>query len=130
MGARLAFSSGPDGRGQSPSDACRRCGASPCRCGAGGKAPTPARQAVRVRRERGGRRGKTVTVAEPLSLARADAIQLLSELKRECGAGGALKDVAAENGRAAFALELQGDHVATIVERLVARGFRAKRAGG
>lgn len=85
---------------------------------------------MRVRRERGGRRGKTVTVAEPLLLARDEATRLLAELKRGCGAGGALKSMTAGDGRDAFALELQGDHTGTVVERLLALGLRVKRSGG
>ena len=126
MAARLVYGSGPGGADEST---CPRCGGRPCRCPA---ERTPARSAQRVlvRRERAGRRGKTVTVARPLLLARVEAEELLGELKRRCGAGGALKIVTTDDGREALALELQGDHVVAVVERLIERGFAARRAGG
>jgi translation initiation factor 1 len=83
-----------------------------------------------VRRERSGRRGKTVTVVHPLQLSRDAAESLLRELKQRCGSGGTLRPEPARDGRAAFALELQGDHVDVIVAELSAAGFDAKRAGG
>ena len=124
MGARLVYSSGTGGE-----PACPRCDSRPCRCPREAN-PPPSKQSVRVRRERGGRKGKTVTVAEPLLLPPDEAAKLLAELKRACGAGGALKSVTTRDGRGALALELQGDHVAAVLERLAARGFRAKRTGG
>lgn len=48
-------------------------------------------------------------------------VDLAAELKRRCGAGGTLKD---------GVIEIQGDHRDTIVALLVARGWKAKRAGG
>jgi len=95
-----------------------------CSC-TGADAPPPSAQSVRVRRERAGRKGRTVTLAAPLLLGREEAGELLAELKRGCAAGGALKRVRTADGRAAFALELQGDHVDSVLERLRARGFRA-----
>jgi len=85
---------------------------------------------VGVRRERAGRRGKTVTVAGPLLLAQAAARDLLKTLKRECGGGGTLKTAAGPAGEAAWMLELQGDHAERVVRRLTELGFRARRAGG
>jgi translation initiation factor 1 len=84
-------------------------------------------QPVRVGIERAGRGGKTVTVAAPLVLVRADAQALLGELKRACGSGGALTASASPDGAPAFALELQGDHVARAVALLRERGFRRAR---
>jgi translation initiation factor 1 len=74
---------------------------------------------VRVWREKGGRKGKTVTVVRglpPRELARVAA-----DLKKLCGAGGAVKD---------GAVEIQGDHRDKVAARLVAQGFAAKAAGG
>ena len=120
---RLVYSSGPGGAdGRS---VCPRCSTRPCRCPIE-RLPAPSAQRVVVRRERAGRRGKTVTVARPLLLERPEAEALLAELKRRCGAGGALKSDATDDGRAALALELQGDHVAAVVERLLDHGFDAK----
>jgi translation initiation factor 1 len=90
----------------------------------------PESHAVRVRRERSGRKGKTVTVAAPLFVERDDARALLKELKRGCGSGGALKESTAQDGRPCYALELQGDHVAAVTDGLTQRGYPAKKAGG
>jgi translation initiation factor 1 len=85
---------------------------------------------VRVRREKAGRGGKTVTVAGPFVLVRDEAAALLADWKRLCGGGGTLKTVKTPNGDAAFELELQGDHADRILDILVAAGFKAKRSGG
>ena len=74
---------------------------------------------VRVFREKGGRGGKTVTVVRGLEPGELAAIA--SDLKRLCGAGGSVKD---------GTVEIQGDHREKVVARLVARGHRAKPAGG
>jgi translation initiation factor 1 len=90
----------------------------------------PAQQSPRVRRETGGRGGKTVTVAGPLALTRADAEALLSSWKRMCGGGGALKEAETPDGSPAFNLEVQGDHADRLVADLVRAGYKAKRSGG
>jgi len=46
---------------------------------------------------------------------------LATNLKKLCGAGGAVKD-----GR----IEIQGDHRDRLVEELVRLGYEAKRSGG
>jgi translation initiation factor 1 len=74
---------------------------------------------VRVRRETSGRRGKTVTVVR--GLPGADLAAVCADLKKRCGAGGAVKD---------GDVEIQGDHRDTIVARLLEQGFAAKPAGG
>ena len=74
---------------------------------------------VRVFREKGGRRGKVVTVVRGLTLA--DLPGVATELKRLCGSGGTVK-----NG----ALEIQGDHREKVAARLEALGHVVKLAGG
>lgn len=76
---------------------------------------------MRVQRETKGRGGKTVTIVSGLAMNREQLTALLKDLKRLCGAGGAFKD---------GALELQGDHCELVLRELVAKGIRAKRAGG
>jgi translation initiation factor 1 len=76
---------------------------------------------VRVRREVSGRGGKGVSVISGLPL-NDDALEALAtQLKRSCGAGGAVKD-----GR----IEIQGEHRDRLVAELVKLGYAAKRSGG
>jgi translation initiation factor 1 len=76
---------------------------------------------VRLFRDRSGRNGKTVTVIHGLP-ERGSALEArLSEMKRLCGAGGALKD---------GVLEIQGDHRERLAARLRALGYTVKLAGG
>ena len=125
---RLVYSTGPGGGESTRDAACRRCNAEPCRCESA--VLPPSRRTVRVRRERAGRKGKTVTVAGPLLLGRADAAVLLKRLKQRRGTGGTLKARSDPAGGGEFDLELQGDHVDGVVSELIALGYRAKRAGG
>jgi len=101
---------------------CPRCGrpAADCVCK---KLPVRPRGdgIARVRRESKGRKGKTVTLITGAPLADDEMRLLLSDLKRLCGAGGALKD---------GVIEIQGDHRDTILEALQKRGLPAKKAGG
>jgi translation initiation factor 1 len=74
---------------------------------------------VRLSREKGGRGGKTVTVVR--GLPASDLQAQAADLKRFCGAGGTLRD---------GAIEIQGDHRDRIAERLRAKGYQVKLAGG
>lgn len=74
---------------------------------------------VRLFRDRGGRNGKIVTVIRGLPARDREA--RAAELKRLCGAGGAVKD---------DAVEIQGDHRDRIAEHLRALGLIVKLAGG
>ena len=76
---------------------------------------------VRVAREVAGRGGKAVTVILGLALPPAQLEALGRELKKLCGAGGAIRD-----GR----IEIQGEHRDRLVEALRQRGYEAKRSGG
>ena len=90
-----------------------------CKKGTPGKASSDG--VIRVSRETQGRKGKGVTVIAGLGLP-ADAMETLAtELKKKCGSGGSV-----ENGR----IEIQGDHRDRLVEELIRRGWKAKRAGG
>jgi translation initiation factor 1 len=79
----------------------------------------PSDGVIRVFREKGGRRGKTVTVVRGVPARELKAVA--SDLKRLCGSGGAVKDGAAE---------IQGDHREKIVAHLQAQGRQVKLAGG
>lgn len=76
---------------------------------------------VRLIRERGGRGGKVVTVVRGLPVRGPALATLAADLKKRCGAGGAVKgDV----------IEIQGDHRDRIAAALRALGHTVKLAGG
>ena len=105
---------------------CPHCGlpAARCVCRANPRsrsAETPAGDGVvRVRREKKGRGGKTVTTATGIPLPAAELRELAKTLRRRCGSGGTVKE---------GVVEIQGDHVETLVGALEEHGFRVKRAG-
>ena len=76
---------------------------------------------VKVRREVGGRKGKTVTTVANVALDDAGLKELAGRLKKRCGVGGSVKD---------GVIELQGDHREVVLEVLKAEGFDAVAAGG
>jgi len=76
---------------------------------------------VRIRREKKGRGGKTVSVITGLSLPPDGLEDLLCELKHALGTGGAVK-----NGR----VEVQGDHRDRLLAMLAKRGIKARTCGG
>lgn len=76
---------------------------------------------VRVRRESGGRGGKTVTVVHGMPLSERELSAFASRLKRKCGCGGSVKD---------GIIILQGDKVDAVIPLLGDEGFTVKRAGG
>ena len=80
---------------------------------------TPNDGIVRVSRETGGRRGKTVTVVRGIHAR--DLAAVASDLERLCGSGGSAKD---------GVIEIQGDHRAKVVAHLEERGLQVKSAGG
>jgi translation initiation factor 1 len=77
---------------------------------------------VDVRRETGGRGGKTVTVVDGfIGIGLPEKEQLCKKMRGACGCGGTVKD-----GR----IEIQGDQRETIARILIEAGFRAVMAGG
>lgn len=101
---------------------CPQCGqpVASCRCKETAQKPVGDGR-VRVRCERKGHGGKTVTVVTGLPLTSAELTTLAGELKRRCGCGGTVKE---------GTIEIQGDHAEFLVTELVRRGYGAKRAGG
>ena len=83
--------------------------------------PSASSQTARIRRERKGRGGKTVTIVAGLQHNPATFATLLRKLKQVCGAGGTLKD---------GELEIQGDHRERITDALAAMGYGTKQVGG
>jgi translation initiation factor 1 len=76
---------------------------------------------VRVRRETGGRRGKTVTTISGTPGTEAERRALAKRLKALCGTGGTVSD---------GVIELQGDHRTRVIEHLRGLGLEVKSAGG
>ena len=101
--------------------ACRRPLAS-CSCATSRARAAPAGDGIaRIRREVGGRGGKTVTVVTGLVLDEPALSALSKRLKAACGTGGTIKD---------GVLEFQGDHRDAIAALLAKEGYRSKLAGG
>lgn len=84
--------------------------------------PSRNRGRVDVRRETGGRAGKTVTVADGfVGIGLPEKEQLAKRIRAACGTGGTVKE-----GR----IEIQGDHREAVARVLTAAGFRPVMAGG
>ena len=103
---------------------CPTCGwpADNCRCSTRriADAPVPARAGkivAKIRMERKGRGGKTVTVVDGLPNNQAFLMELCQELKRACGTGGAVAD---------GTIELQGDLRDRVRELLTGKAFVVK----
>ena len=97
-----------------------------CHCAANQRALTAASSAatdgvLRVLRETKGRGGKSVTLVRGLGLDAAALGALGKQIKAACGSGGTAKD---------GVIEVQGDHVATVMAALIKLGYAVKRAGG
>ena len=81
----------------------------------------PANGVIRVQREVKGRKGKTVSTIRGLPLE-DNALKLLArQLKQRCATGGAVK-----NG----VIEIQGNHVDTLLTEIKKLGYAVKAAGG
>ncbi len=99
---------------------CPRCGRPLAACVCKKQAPAPGDGVVRVQRESKGRKGKTVTLVSGVPLGGEALRALAGELKRLCGAGGAVKD---------NVIEIQGDHRDAVIEDLKKRGYKVKKVG-
>lgn len=100
---------------------CATCGwpAADCKCSStfARDEPVPGRVTARLRMEKKGRGGKTVTVVYGLPRNAAFLKELTQELKRVCGTGGS----AGEDN-----VELQGDLRDRVRDHLVKKGFAVK----
>ena len=111
--ARLVYSS-DTGR------ICERCGwpARDCKCSTNAATEAvPDTIVAKLRLEKAGRGGKTVTVVYDLPRNAAFLKELCSELKKACGTGGAVSD---------NTIELQGDLRDRVREALAKKGFKVK----
>jgi translation initiation factor 1 len=86
------------------------------------EAPEKNRGRVDIRRETGGRGGKTVTVVDGfVGIGLPEKEQLTKKMRAACGCGGTVKD---------GAIEIQGDQREKIAAILSEAGFRPVFAGG
>ena len=110
--ARIVYSTGAG-------KVCPGCGwpARDCRCSRNRDEPVPVRIVAKLRMEKTGRGGKTVTVVDGLPRNGLFLKDLCQELKRACGAGGAVVE-----GR----VEIQGDLRDRVRALLVKKGFAIK----
>jgi translation initiation factor 1 len=112
--ARLVYSTDPAGK-------CAGCGwpQRDCACSSRRAAtePVPSRIVAKLRMEKKGRGGKTVTVVFGLPRNPEFLRDLTQELKRACGTGG----TAVEDG-----VELQGDLRDRVRDALIKRGYVVK----
>ena len=76
---------------------------------------------IRIRREKKGRKGKTVTSISGFQEGIHDLKLIAKKLKNQCGTGGSIKD---------GIMVIQGDHRQTIQRELQKQGFNVKLAGG
>ena len=99
---------------------CPGCGwpSGDCKCSRdAADEPVPARVVAKLRMEKAGRGGKTVSVVFGLPRNAAFLKSLCQELKRACGTGGSVVD---------GTIELQGDLRERIRECLLAKGIVVK----
>jgi len=98
---------------------CPRCGwpERDCKCSKASEAAVPDRIVAKLRMERSGRGGKTVTVVDGLPENEAFLKDLCQDLKRTCGTGGTVRE---------GLIELQGEQRDRVRELLVRRGFAVK----
>ena len=98
---------------------CPRCGwpEKNCKCSSKTEGAVPDRIVAKLRIEKTGRKGKTVTIVYELPRNQAFLKDLAKELKRACGSGGS----AGQNH-----VEIQGDHREKLRDLLRAKGWVVK----
>jgi translation initiation factor 1 len=112
--ARLVYSTATGGK-------CPKCGwpQRDCKCSSARAIdqPVPGKPTAKLRMEKKGRGGKTVTVVYGLPQNEAFVRDLCGELKRACGTGGAVSD---------GEIELQGDLRDRVRDLLQQKQFTVK----
>ena len=98
---------------------CPRCGwpEANCQCSRKAEDPIPSRIVAKLRMEKKGRGGKTVTVIDGLPRNAAFLKELSQELKRACGTGGTVID---------GGIELHGDLRDRVRDVLAQKKFTVK----
>jgi translation initiation factor 1 len=99
---------------------CPKCHKHPCGCPKFSDL-IPSQHTLKVRLEKNGRGGKTVTVVFELPVNEVFFKELEKKLKGLCGTGGSFKN---------NMIEIQGDHREKVKTYLEKIGFKVKLAGG
>jgi translation initiation factor 1 len=81
----------------------------------------PQQQELRIFLEKKHRGGKTACIIKGFIGKPSDMEELGKSLKIQCGTGGAVKE---------GDIIIQGDHRDKILQLLIAKGYKAKKAGG
>lgn len=81
----------------------------------------PLGQQIKVRREKQGRKGKTVTTLFEFQASDNQREQLAKDLRRSLGTGGTVKD---------GVIELQGDQLDKAAHLLTKLGYKPRHSGG
>lgn len=104
--------------GWSIDEVCKKCGQnmSECVCGAATEIMEPQKHRLFFRLEK--RNGKPVTIVMPFALKEDDKKELLTQLKKSLGSGGAVKGTE---------LEFQGECKEKLKALLEKRGFGFKK---
>lgn len=112
MNGRLVYSTDPEQNRR-----CPRCGELLAACTCTQPETVPANLTVKLRLEKGGRGGKSVTVLYDLPRNAEFLKELAARLKRACGTGGTARE---------SSVELQGDYRDRLRQLLPTLGYRVK----
>lgn len=112
MNGRLVYSTDPK-----ENQRCPKCGELMAACACRPPEAVPAKLVVKLRLEKGGRGGKSVTVLYDLPRNPEFLKELAARLKKACGTGGTVK----EN-----TVELQGDYRDRLRQLLPTLGYQVK----
>jgi translation initiation factor 1 len=109
---RLVYSTDPN-----ENRTCPRCKELLAACACQGPEIVPANLTVKLRLEKGGRGGKSVTVLYDLPRNPAFLKELAAKLKKACGTGGTAKETT---------VEIQGDYRERLRQLLPTWGYQVK----
>jgi translation initiation factor 1 len=110
--ARLVYSTDPSWNSKAPA---------PDAAVEGPAGLPPKSQAIKVRREKNGRAGKTVTTLFEFQASDKERENLAKLLRKSLGTGGTVKG---------NIVELQGDQLEKVLKELAALGYKPRQAGG
>jgi len=101
---------------------CPDCGhrLDACICGTDQPQQGSSHSKIRIRLDKKGRRGKTVTIISGLPLGEKALQEIAAEFKRKCGTGGSVKN---------REILIQGDRGKKLLQLLEKKGYKAKISG-